>query len=231
MSNAFASALFLARNVGKVNNGDKGRTPAVVAQTGSLINKVSELDHSVGKGTQSVLTAMENSPKLSFGSRAINAAGELVNPLLVVASAYRVATSDDKESALYKEVPAMGGMFAAEALMKKKSVDDYVKHKSSELTEKGMSKLYKIIKPLDKLSEHSKNKIIKIGSFIITGAAMVGASVLGYSVGADEGKKALTQKRKLFNESPPPPQEEKSSNLEIYNSLDNTDKKKFLIES
>lgn len=233
MSNAFASALFLARNVDKVNKGDKGRTAAVAAQVGSLVNKVSELDHSVGKGTQSILTTMKNTPKLSFGASAIEVAGSLVDPLLVVAGAYRVATSDDKEASLYKEVPALSGMFAAEAMMKKKSVNDYVKRKSSELTEHGMNKLSKIIKPLENLSEHSKNKIIKLGSFIITGAAMVAASIMGYSLGADVGKEALTKKRKLFNEAlpPPPPDEAKYNDAEVSNTMDIPDKRKLTIVS
>lgn len=229
MSNAFASAIFLARNTGKVQHGDIARTPAVVAQAGSLVHKVSQLDTTIGKGTKSALVAIDKTPKLSFGSKAVNAAGELVNPLLIAASAYRVATADDKESALYNETGGMSGMFAAEGMMKKESVNKYVKKKGAEITEVGVEKLAKIIKPLEHLSEHSKNKIIKAGSFIIAGAAMVGASIMGYSAGADLGASALKQKRRIFN-NPDVPQNDTKTDTEVAD-LNEPNKGKFVIES
>lgn len=247
MSNAFATAIFLARNSGKVQSGDVARTPVVVAQTGSLIKKVTDLDNTIRKGVivdkaadvgdviangSKAVDAFEKGSKVtSFGSKAINAAGDLVNPLLVAAAAYRVGTADekDRESVLYKETGGMGTMFAAEHIMKKESVNNFVKKNGDEVIEMGIDKLAKVIKPLEKLAPKSKSKVIKIGSFILAGAAMVGASIMGYSEGADIGTKLYAQKRRLFNN--PESTQKEVKTVETLAKTNDSNKENFFIES
>lgn len=195
MSNAFASAIFLARNTEKVQHGDLGRAPVVAAQAGSFLNKVSELDNSIGKSTKTAIDAFEKSTNVSFGTNALNTAGKLVNPLLVAAAGLRVATSDDKEASLYKEAGAMTVMFAAEKAMKSNLVKEVVRQNSDDLVEVAIKGLSKVIKPLENISQASKNKVLKASCFILSGIAFVGASILGYDIGAQAGESAIKKKR------------------------------------
>ncbi len=195
MSNAFASALFLMRNTEKVQQGELARTPVVVAQAGSVINKVSQIDSSIGKTTKTAIDAFEKSSKLSFGSKAVKVAGDMVNPLLIAAAGVRVATAQDKEAALYEEGAAMAGMFGAEALMKKSGVKQFVKENTEEGLEKGVKFLSNYIKPLNDAGMDSKNKFVKIGSFILSGLMFVGASIVGYDTGKKIGKGIIHDKR------------------------------------
>ncbi len=203
MSNAFASGVFLLRNTEKVQNGEIGRAPAVVAQTGSLANKtktlieeINKFDAKVANTADTAVDVYKSSAKAaSFGSKALNLAGELVDPLLVVAAGVRVLSADDKEAALYNEAGGMTGMFAVERLMKKSGVKDFIKANSDEAVELGIKKLSKYIKPLQNVSEKSKNKFVKAATFIITGTVFVLGSILGYDTGKKIGQNALESKR------------------------------------
>ncbi|MDD3237009.1 MAG: hypothetical protein PHV37_02800 [Candidatus Gastranaerophilales bacterium] len=194
MSNAFASAIFIARNTDKVKHGDIGRAPVILAQTGSLVDKVSKLDNSVGKTTKTALDAFEKST--SFGSKALNVAGKLVNPLLIGAAGIRVATSENKEATLYHEAGGMSAMFAAEKLMKSKTAKEIVRQKGDNLTEFALEKLGKNIKTIGNMSAKSKNKVMMATGFILSGLAFVGASMLGYDLGSKVGDSAYQKKHK-----------------------------------
>ena len=203
MSNAFASAVFLVRNTDKVNHGDISRAPVVVAQTGGLINKVSQIDSSIGQTTNTAVEALDKSAKIPFGASALNTAGKLVNPLIIASSGVKVLTSDDKEKTIFEEAGALGGMFAAEGFMKNKEVQKVVHTAADDVIRLGMEKIGKFIKPVGEAAKNSNNKFVKIATAIISGAAFVGASIFGYNTGKEIGQKALNTKHKLFDNNNP----------------------------
>lgn len=195
MSNAFASAIFLYRNSDKVRNGDATRKPVVLAQAGSLVDKVAKTDSKIGQSTKATLDAFEKSSTLSVGSKAVDAAGKLVNPLIIASSCAKVINSDDKEATLYQEAGGIGTMFAFEHAMKKDGVKSLVKEKSEGIIKTSLKGLAKKIKPIAEMSEESSNKIVKLGGFILSGIAFVAASMTGYSVGAEAGADTINKKR------------------------------------
>ncbi len=210
MSNAFASTVFLFRNTEKVKHGDIGRAPVVGAQTVSTVNKIRQIDGAVGKSTQSAVSA------LGLSEKALNFAGNLVNPLIVASSALKISQAEDKEAASFHEAGGLGVMFASEHLMKKAGVKDILKKYGDDIGEASVKRISKVLK----LTNESSNKSIKIISGLLTGIAFVGASITGYSLGAKAGDEVIEAKRN-------------SSKIAESNQLDlnESPKRTFSIES
>lgn len=225
-----AKVLFWDRNMRKVGEGQGDRAPAVVAQTASLVHQISALDNSLGKTTKVAVDAIGKTSAGAALTKGLQFSGNLVNPLLAFAAVDRVLKSDDKEATGYKEAGAMTGMFGAEALMKRKDVSRLVTDTSDDVMEAGIKKISKLVKPLEKSLSKSQNKIVKIGTFILSGIAMVGASIFGYAVGAEVGKEAIDKKRALFKEDNPS-SDDIPIDSEIVKEEIAPDKQKLLIES
>ncbi len=117
------STIFGLRNADKViNTDDKGRILADVGQLTNAAKSAAQLDNAVGKGAQAAIEAMgslsQKHKALEIAGKGVTWASEHVNPLLICAAGYRVATADDKETALKREVFGMSAMFGAEHLIR-----------------------------------------------------------------------------------------------------------------
>lgn len=166
------------QKTGEVDNSDGSIRGAVGAiQLGAVLANTSKLDGVVGKTAESAVDAVKAT---KVGGNAVNflqgdSVGRTVNGLLIGASIARVLSADDKEKAAVHETCAMGGMFAAENLMKTKVVDSTMN------------------KMLDFIPDDAK---IGIGKFkvktsvikeLLKGTAFVAASINGFDAGSKLG--------------------------------------------
>lgn len=193
MSNAFSSAVFLTRNIGKVNHGAYDRLAATTAQGIGLVGKVAKVDGTVGTVAQRALNGIDAVTKPAAGitaEKVCNVAGKLVNPLLVLGAGIRVLNSDDKEKSLYKEVGGMGTMLGAEALVKSDVCQTVIEKGSKQVT-KGLAK------GLEHFNVKLPGKAGKIINAVIAAAALVGASIAAYDVGAKSGTYIIDKKREI----------------------------------
>ena len=210
MAGPIASVIFIGRGLDKVQHGDISRAPVVAAQVGSLVNnakvdgvfkQISALDDIIPKASDAAVQVVttgtaETTTKniINFGSKALDVAGKLVNPLIIASTGVHVLVSDDKEKTLYTEGLGLAGMFTAEKIMKDKAIKEGIK----DTAETVMSKLVdwlanntKLIKDISK----TKSSALKIGALIATGIAFAAASIGGYMFGSKLGSSIIDEKR------------------------------------
>lgn len=164
------STLFGLRNADKViNTDDKGKIFADVGQLTNAAKTAAQLDNAIGKGAQAAIEAMgsvtKDSKALSMAARGADWASRHVNPLLVGAAGYRVLVSDDKESALKREIYGMSSMFAIEGAMKAGLQSAKFKNFKNQIPNK---KVFAAVTMLEGL-------LFVLGS--------IGGSTLGYKIG------------------------------------------------
>lgn len=149
---------------------DRGRVAATTGQLTSAAKAAAKLDNSLGKGTQAAIKVMcgaaQENKVLQCATKTADWASKNVNPLLVAAAGYRVMTSDDKESALKKEVFGMSAMFGLEALMKEFLNSKY----------------------LDDVHCNMKNKHAKAALAVLEGLGFVAGSIIGSTAGYKLGE-------------------------------------------
>ncbi len=179
MGNGFSTGIFLIRNATSAAKGDASRVPVVLAQTGTLIEKVAKYDNALGRGATSAVKAIDTLTKSDYATKVVGLSSKLVTPLLVLGGGIRVLQSDDKEKALYKEAAGIGTMLAAE-------------------------KIYKTInkKYLTKLIDNTNNKYVKTAAAILSALGFVATSIGSYSVGSKVGESLATDKTKNPDENP-----------------------------
>ena len=187
------STIFGFRNADKVvNTDDKGRIFADIGQFTNAAKAAAELDNVVGKGAQAALDAMskvsQNNKFLGYAKKGASWASKNVNPLLIGAAGYRVLVSDDKETALKREVFGMTSMFGTEAVMKQ-----FFK-----------SNVYQSF--LNKIPNQKVHAAAKVAEGILFVLGSIGGSTLGYKLGElffpDKKEKAekVKQNKERLNE-------------------------------
>lgn len=131
------------------------------------------------------MKATETSSKLfEYTGKAVNLAGQAVNPILCVASAARALSEDDKKSAIIQEVGAMSGMFLFEGVTKQAlglTKDTGLWSKFCGGIAKNITKAVKATGLISKLPNNKYTGILK-------GITFVAASCAGFGLGHDIGK-------------------------------------------
>lgn len=194
MSNAFSSALFCARNVNKVENGEYGRVPVFIGQGKNVINSIMELDNYIGKGAKTAVDAFnkvcKNDPVLKYVGKGAQLASEHVNSLICLSAGIKVATADDKLSAGIEQTAALGAMFTAESLMKK-HMDELPKIKpflAKQLEKAPGLKKYTDIALKKAAPLFEKLATYKALPAAVKGIAFVAGSATAFMVGEKVGK-------------------------------------------
>ena len=202
---AIASAIFSVRNINKAENGDYGRVFAAAGQTYNAVNGLAQLQNSMGqtinpigkkivgasqKAEQllnKVDACAKNEGVLGKSAKGLQMASKAVNPLLCLASGYRVVTDDDWQSAAVEEACAMGGMFMAERAAKvlKSPICNDLKVINSIKDEKLKNSLLEKAKKFSNI----KNNKLKFGAIIASEILFVCTSILAFGAGKEIGKK------------------------------------------
>lgn len=135
------------------------------------------------------MKATETSSKLfEYTGKAVNFAGQAVNPILCVASAARALSEEDKKSAIIQEFGAMTGMFLFEGVTKQAlslSKDSSMWGKFCGGIAQNITKVAKATGLISKLPNNKYTGILKAITFIA-------ASCAGFSFGRSVGK-AITK--------------------------------------
>lgn len=178
MSNVISSAIFCARNVDKVESGDRSRALLAASQVGNVIHTVQQYDNAVGRTAKTAVDAFnvasKNEKLFQYVGKGVKFLSSNVNPIVCVTSGLDVLTSKDKETALIKNTAAVGTMFAVEGLMKK-HMDNVVKIKG---VDKIAAKVFKYAET---------HKFAKGLPSIIHGTAFVIGSCAAYNMGSKFG--------------------------------------------
>jgi hypothetical protein len=154
--------------------------------------------------TNFITSAEENIKEMSKGAKALETAGKVVkftadhiNPIIMVTSGIKIATSDDVERAALVEVPAVGTMlFVTEPLYKKLVGISKTKRINGKLVaieqdplfkeqiEKAIEKNPFIEKQIKAISDFCKtSKFFKHAPNVLKGLGFVCASAGGYELG------------------------------------------------
>lgn len=188
----YATAIFNARNYGKVQKGELGRLGAATAQTTNLINagSNSSIDF-VRNASNGVLNGVDDVGKAmgvaNAASKVTNFASKAVNPLLCVASGIRVLNDDDQYSALVEETAAMGTMFASEKLYKT-LVANPVTQNDIKTTTKWAGEIAETLSDFSK-NLKGKNKYLGKALCIAADLGLVAVSIASFDLGKKVGKK------------------------------------------
>lgn len=178
------STLFGVRNADKViNTEDKGKIFADVGQFTNAARSAAQLDNALGKGAQAAIDAMgaiaKENKALQMAAKGADWASRHVNPLLVGAAGYRVLVSDDKETALKREILGMSAMFGVEGLMKVGLQSQKMKNIRNNIKNKKLSALLSAAE----------------GIFFVIGS--IAGSTAGYKI----GKSLFPDKEKVNNKN------------------------------
>ena len=184
MSDAITSAvqatIFGSRRVNRVADSKDYVSSAVAAgQFKNVKDSIITLDHSIGRGTQSAVNAVQkickNKPLLEYVGKGVNIASNNVNSLICLSAGVKVFNSDDKVSAAIEQGSALTAMFAAESLMKD--------HLGSVAKIKGVDGIAKKV-----LSFSKSTPGCKPVPAIIKGLAFVSGSIFASMAGEKLGK-------------------------------------------
>ncbi len=119
-----ATGLFAIRNTKRTSNGEYGRFPVAVGQIAKGLKEFSHQSNIFAKGVRGALDTAEEIAKYDkiCGklAKAVKFASEHVNPLIVCSSGVNVLLAKNKESTIITESGTLTGMFATEAVMKRK---------------------------------------------------------------------------------------------------------------
>lgn len=102
-------------------------------------------------------------------------AGKAINPLMIVSAGYNVYKSDDKIKTAAQEGAGLASMFALEKQLRKGKISEYLS--------KGTDWIMK------KCSKSAKTQYI--GAKILSGIAVVAATLAGYELAYKAGEKAI----------------------------------------
>lgn len=175
-------------------------------QSASLTGKVAKVVGENTKVGRSVAEVLSGTAKTGIAfkylSKGLNFASDAVNPLLVVASAARVYSADDKKSALIQEGMAMTAMFSAEGFVKSifgltGKTPTLQNHKLLSKFASKVTKFCETNKVLSHLPQGKLKGVIKAATFI---AASCSAFAAGSGVGkyiADNTTARAYQKEQL----------------------------------
>ncbi len=192
MTNAFASAIFCARNVDKTKHGEIGRSAVALGQAKRVVDSIMKIDGKIGRGAtkavETVINFSNKSKALQAVGQGINYASNHINPLICVSSGIKVAISDDKKKTLINETGAISGMLLTEKLAKKVLGEIFDSKTVTQFCENGMkaaqTKGYKNI-----------GKLIKASPAIVKGGLFVLASISGYGMGLKLAKKISSKQK------------------------------------
>lgn len=186
-STLIRSTCFGIRNIDKTQQGHVGKAAVASGQIRNAIVEARKYDGFVGKTANTAVEVVKgffkNEKVLAYAGKALNFAGDYVNPLICVSAGIDVALSDDKEKAFVENSMGLGVMFGVETLMKK-HLDSVVK-----------------IKGIDTIAE----KVMKFASTarggkyipaIAHGGAFVVGSCLAYAAGQNFGDVLLGKDKK-----------------------------------
>lgn len=153
--------------------------------------------------TNFITSAEENIKEMSKGAKALETAGKVVkftadhiNPIIMVTSGIKIATSDDAERAALVEVPAVGTMlFVTEPLYKKLVGISKTKRIDGKLVAIEQEALYKknpfLKKQVEAISDLcATTKFFKHAPNVLKGLGFVIASISGYELGKYLGETA-----------------------------------------
>ena len=145
-------------------------------------------------------SAEENIKNASKGAKALQAAekaikftADHINPIIMVTSGVKIATSDDKERTAMTEVPAVATMlFVGEPAYKKLTGIAKNKRVNGKLTAIEQEALYKKNPFLKKQAEAlndfcATKKFLKHAPKVLKGLGFVGASICSYELGKAAG--------------------------------------------
>lgn len=194
----------LAQLVNATNDISTRNIGVVSEVAGKTIEKVDNISQSVFKAVG------EKVPQANplQGSKLSGIASKVVNPLLCVASGFRIAKDEDKSSALIEEGLAMGTMFGAEKAVKniKTPIEELVRvgynniddvaldlAKSKKFCTLLNNKTAKnaLVSCAKKISKMSKGK--KTMLFVGAELALMGASIFSFDMGKNLGY-AITER-------------------------------------
>ena len=167
--------IFGVRNWDMACNDNGARGLVAVGQGVKAVQGCSELG---SKGATKVVNYLNNG---SWIGKTGNFLAKYVNPVIVGASAVKIATADDKEKALCTVAPGIGAMFAGEKAFKtlvKTAPAQNILSKIAAVGGKG-------------------SKMGKILAVAAEGAAFATASILSYMAGSKTGEYALNKEREI----------------------------------
>lgn len=179
MANFMTGAIFASRNWDMACNDNGARVAVAAGQAVKTTQGLSEIGF---RPAENAVSYMETAAKEgSLLAKSAKFLANAVNPLIVGASAIKVAVADDKEKALCTVAPGIGAMFAGEAAFK-----SFVK------TAPAQEVLSKIASVGGKGGKWGK--ILAVGT---EGVAFATASILSYAGGAAVGEYAINKEREL----------------------------------
>lgn len=199
--------IFAKRNIDKTANGDIGRAPIPVFQALSATAGVATLAETAGftKANNGMNSLFGKADKLlekaniqGSSKNICKAAGDMVNPLLCVASAMRIMKDEDKGSAIIEEGLAMSSMFAGEAVVKHlrdKTIPNAIKKASAASLKAELNSCKTAVKSMNlkslksAIAGASGNKMVKLGGSVLGDLAVVAVSILCFDLGKKIGKK------------------------------------------
>lgn len=231
-SNIFSLGIFMPRGAARSFSGDNSRVGTLAAQSVNSVNKLRDFQSYLAENLHAgeledfmknfgnkmseidkkITQLDELVPNANIGSKALNVASKIVDPLIVASAGYRVLTADDKEYAAYTEGGSLAGMFATEKLLSSKVVSKTVAETSEKVVKTGVEFLTKNVDSL-KCLEKNSNAAVKIGAFVLSGVVFAAASIFGSNLGGKAGKAIIDKKRGVTT----PPVEETSTTTEPQN--------------
>ncbi len=176
------STVFLGTNIKKVENGETARGAVVFAQGAKIAEAITKYNDSTAKTASEAYNVFgkyaEKSRMLDYAGKGINWATHNVNPLICVASGYKVLKSDDKVHTGITQLGAISGMFLGEGLMKQ-NMDKFINPENVAKLGKWLSE-----NGLKTVGEYlTKNAAGGKISAIAKGIAFVCASLTSYDIG------------------------------------------------
>jgi len=188
LANALRKGFFAYTNSEKGHNSSRSdhteRAAVSNLQTFSAAGETVDLAKGtkVGANLADTLKSTKTTSTLfKYVSKAANLASDMVNPLLIVASAARVYSADDKKSSTIQEGSAMGAMFLAEGQvkkllgLKKGSVPTYTDSKFLTSVADGIKNFCTNNKVLSKLPTNKIAGVLKAITFVTASCAAFAA--------------------------------------------------------
>ncbi|MBR6098361.1 hypothetical protein IKP85_01295 [bacterium] len=181
------SSVFLYNNIRKVENGEKARGTVVFAQGAKIVEAVAKYHDNTAKSASEAFNIFgkyaDKSKVLDMAGKGVNWATHHVNPLICMASGYKVLTSDDKLQTGISQAGAISGMFLGEGLMKR--------NMGKVINEENIVKLAEKVKDVKGLKTIAE-MVLKGGAggkvaSIVKGIAFVCASMTSYDLGQKLG--------------------------------------------
>ncbi len=216
---AISSAIFSTRRTNKALEADNPMVSIMnmdiatgqVFKAGECAMNIAQETKNKSGITNIITSAEENIKEMSKGAKALSTAEKVIkftadniNPIIMVTSGIKIATSDDVERAAYIEIPAVGTMlFVTEPLYKKMVGMSKTKRIDGKLVEIEKDPLFKeqiekaikktpfIEKQIKAMNDFCKtSRFFKHAPNILKGLGFVCASISGYELGKLAGELA-----------------------------------------